>query len=149
MKQQVTINEFVAMFIDKMRRIGYAEESIYRHGKRRNRILFPTSWRRFHFPIICREVLAQLRTNSVQSDISSSQKRTSSQIETKFLYSVKYDLYSFDAFLPISCFKILIKNFLDENADPACLSSFNVSFDIISFGRLPYFLKIVIHNIRI
>lgn len=30
MKQQVTINEFVAMFIDKMRRIGYAEESIYR-----------------------------------------------------------------------------------------------------------------------
>lgn len=30
MKQQVTINEFVAMFIDKMRRIGYAEETIYR-----------------------------------------------------------------------------------------------------------------------
>lgn len=29
MKQQVAINEFVAMFIDKMRRISYAEESIY------------------------------------------------------------------------------------------------------------------------
>lgn len=34
MKQQVTINEFVAMFIDEMKRIGYAEESIYRHHYR-------------------------------------------------------------------------------------------------------------------
>ncbi|MDD7077382.1 MAG: tyrosine-type recombinase/integrase [Lachnospiraceae bacterium] len=30
MKQQVTINEFVVMFIDEMRRIGYSEEGIYR-----------------------------------------------------------------------------------------------------------------------
>lgn len=30
MKQQVTINEFVAMFIDEMKRIGYSEEKIYR-----------------------------------------------------------------------------------------------------------------------
>lgn len=30
MKQQVTINEFVAMFIEEMRRIGYSEEGIYR-----------------------------------------------------------------------------------------------------------------------
>lgn len=30
MKQQVTINEFVVMFIDEMRQIGYSEEGIYR-----------------------------------------------------------------------------------------------------------------------
>ena len=30
MKQQVTINEFSAMFIEEMRRIGYSEEGIYR-----------------------------------------------------------------------------------------------------------------------
>ena len=31
--------------------------------------LFPTSWREFHFPTICREVVLQLQTNLVQSDI--------------------------------------------------------------------------------
>ena len=34
MEQQVTINEFVVKFIDEMRRIGYAEEGIYREHYR-------------------------------------------------------------------------------------------------------------------